>query len=259
MAMGKNKFKLRNVYILLDTSGSMKEPTSSGEALIDLARSLLDDLAFEISRSNTERQSIAVTLLGFNEQVTTYWDHATLSSRTKTPAITPMGRTYFGAAIDHLAEVCKGDFAVAEKRGEELRKPIAFLITDGRPQGESTAAREQAWEKLVNLGKPIRPAFFTFPIPPFDGNEVRFMHIDEGKFFHNLTQQPPEDALELIMRIIKTVTLTTIRSETGGSGIENKSPEEWSMDYAKRATDHLNSVLDRQKKIMREGGVNYES
>ena len=247
----RGKLAMRPVYLLLDTSKSMSQvDNSSGKALVEVLRSFVDELFSEINADPEVRNLNRFTVISFNTSASLVMDSITINHRTILPSLVPEGKTRFSNALNMLKVAIDHDFTKAELNGWRLRQPVAFLITDGRPDGEIDSERSRAWEELISMDDGKRPAFFTFPIPPFNGEAINEMSILPGVFFDNLSHLRQTNAMGIALKVIRKVT-----TQSTGRDIPTHTKDQWLSWNIASAMDWYNDIMKPAQSTTDEAAV----
>lgn len=116
------------VYLLLDTSGSMKgEPIESVKAGLQTMLSTLKQDPFAL-------ESVHISIITFDTEVKLLTGLSDLENFTIPEIVVPeSGATHFGAALELLCKCLDSDIrkTTPEQKGDW--KPLLFIMTDGRP------------------------------------------------------------------------------------------------------------------------------
>lgn len=126
------------VYILIDTSGSMK-----GEP-IESVKAGLSDMIASLRQDPYALETVCISIITFDRQVKQILPLTELADMQIPAIVTPdTGPTFLGAALEILcqraeAEVQKG---TAEQKGDW--RPLLFILTDGKPSDL------QAYENVI--------------------------------------------------------------------------------------------------------------
>lgn len=116
------------VYLLIDTSGSMKgEPIESAKVGIE---SLISTLKNDVYMSKT----VELALISFDKDVKLIFPLTPISNIVLNRLVTPdAGPTHLGAALVLLNSQLKTDLVKYNKRNINVLEPIIFIMTDGKP------------------------------------------------------------------------------------------------------------------------------
>lgn len=126
------------VYILIDTSGSMK-----GEP-IESVKAGLSDMIASLRQDPYALDTVCISIITFDRQVKQILPLTELADMQIPAIVTPdSGPTFLGAALEVLCqraedEVQKG---TAEQKGDW--RPLLFILTDGKPSDV------QAYENVI--------------------------------------------------------------------------------------------------------------
>jgi len=115
------------VYILIDTSGSMK-----GEP-IQAVNNGLQLLMSSLRKDPHALDTVSVSIITFDNTVKDFMPLTELSSVQLNEITDPQGGTHFGEALEVLCEKLDNNIIVStpEKKGDWM--PLLFIMTDGKP------------------------------------------------------------------------------------------------------------------------------
>ena len=115
------------VYILIDTSGSMK-----GEP-IQAVNNGLQLLISSLRKDPHALDTVFVSIITFDNKVENFLPLTELSGVQLNEISDPKGGTHFGEALEMLCNKLDNDIIVStpEKKGDWM--PLLFIMTDGKP------------------------------------------------------------------------------------------------------------------------------
>jgi uncharacterized protein YegL len=116
------------VYLLLDTSGSMKgEPIESVKVGLEAMVSSLRKDPFAL-------ESVHLSIITFDREVKDVLPLTELENLTLPDINTPdSGPTHLGMALELLYERCNKEFIRGSVTQKGDWKPLLFVMTDGKP------------------------------------------------------------------------------------------------------------------------------
>lgn len=125
--------------LLLDTSGSM-----AGESIRSLNEGVKKFID-QVSLDDMAKRRLDVAILEFNSGVRLVQDFLPISQMSA-PVLSANGLTHMGEAIEEAVTMVKERNLLYCSKGTPAHKPWIFMITDGRPEGESSDYIERAIE-----------------------------------------------------------------------------------------------------------------
>lgn len=118
--------------LLLDTSGSM-----SGESIHSLNEGVKRFIE-QVSQDEMARLRLDIAIITFSDYVRLVQDFRPIAHMTA-PTLTANGYTVMGQGIKEAVRLVKERNLLYASKGTPAHKPWIFMITDGRPEGESSS------------------------------------------------------------------------------------------------------------------------
>jgi uncharacterized protein YegL len=149
-------------------------------------RTLRDDLITD----NIAARRVEVAVVTFDSEVRVARDFATANDFNP-PELAASGATHMAAGIECALDMIEARKAAYQKIGVSYYRPWVFMITDGKPEGETDEAVELVSSRLRAAEQARQVAFFAIAV---EGADVRRLaHIAvrtplelEGLDFHGL-------------------------------------------------------------------------
>ena len=147
------------VYVVMDLSESMSWAVSATDTKkrIEVAKEIIPTLLKSMKNDASTAETVRVRVLGFNQGVkltTDFLDYYDLNDwyeKEKNNLVSNCQyQTWYGSAFKKLGEFINEDIASIEKQGQSYYRPLVYFLTDGIPEGEDDAARENEYSKLVH-------------------------------------------------------------------------------------------------------------
>ena len=164
------KESIMPIYVALDISESMGRSSTSreGKTRIDIASSIIPTLLEAMRYDSTFAESVRITVLGFNEDVTVIakqadynelenvWNRETkkikdtkdgvLKSQIESRCI---GQTYYNVLFRRLKTLISEDVSEIIRSGKQYYRPLVYFLTDGDPYGDNKEVLKEEYKKLV--------------------------------------------------------------------------------------------------------------
>jgi uncharacterized protein YegL len=151
--------------LLLDTSGSM-----AGERIDALNRGLItfrDDIIMD----SLATRRVEIAIVSFNSEVRLVQDFSTMD-KFQPPTLVTGGQTHMGTAIERALDLTESRKKTFHDHGITYYRPWVFMITDGKPEGESPEAVQRAASRLKASEKSKGVAFFAVGV---EGADMRHL------------------------------------------------------------------------------------
>lgn len=191
--------------LVVDRSGSMK-----GEAAIELINRTLPELVGTLGEIPEVEESGSVGLISFANHVKVHRRIEPIYLDFDPPRFKADGGTSYAAPLKSLRAMIETDVPKLGRRG---RRPVAFFITDGHPNAESTEVWKRARAELLDGGFCLRPKLVALGCGQVDTATLRELastpnlaHAEEG---------PTREALRAILNTIQR-TIITISGDGDG-------------------------------------------
>lgn len=148
------------VALIVDTSGSM-----GGEG-IQAVNNALDQFRNELSKDTLAMLRAEISVVAFNHTVN-YYDFVPLQSFTP-PKLRAYGGTKISLAISTALDLLDSRKQVYRENGISYFRPIALLLTDGRPEHDTPQEISAVQERLMIEEESRHIAFFSFGVDRAD-------------------------------------------------------------------------------------------
>ena len=145
------------VVILVDTSGSMEG------APIDALNQGIQKFKTEVQQDVLAAKRLEISLVSFNSSVTVEQDFVTIDAFNP-PNLSSSGRTAMGQGILKAFELIEARKAEYKNHGIAYYRPWIFLITDGAPSDDTSAAEQ----RIKDAEAAKRVAFFAVGVEGAD-------------------------------------------------------------------------------------------
>jgi len=165
--------------LLVDTSGSMEgDPISS---LNEGIRQFIE----QTSMDEMARKRVDLAIVSFNSTVTVECDFTPLSS-IEPIVLQASGMTNMGAGILKAIEMVKQRCSLYDSVGTPCFQPWIFMITDGAPTDDISAARQRILDE-ENKGTHGKLKFWAVGVPGYSKDVLtsltkRCIALDEANF-----------------------------------------------------------------------------
>lgn len=146
--------------LLLDTSGSM-----AGEAIESLNRGVSTFIE-QTSMDEMAKKRVDVAIISFDDEPRVEMEFTSIS-QMQPVHLTAGGCTAMGAAINMAIDKVKERNRFYMSLGTQVYKPWIFMITDGAPTDDITAAAQRIREE-ESKGKSGKLKFFALGIRGYD-------------------------------------------------------------------------------------------
>ncbi|MCH5273415.1 MAG: VWA domain-containing protein [Lachnospiraceae bacterium] len=165
--------------LLLDTSGSM-----SGEPIESLNRGISNFIK-QTSMDEMAKKRVDVAIIAFDDEPRLEMDFTPIS-QMEPIRLTTGGRTSMGAAINMAIDKVKERNRFYASLGTQCFKPWIFMITDGAPTDDITAAAQRIQEE-ENKGSHGKLKFWALGVGDYDKKTLhtltkRVMELENTDF-----------------------------------------------------------------------------
>ncbi len=165
--------------LLLDTSGSM-----SGTAIEELNKGI-NSFIQQTSMDEMAKKRVDVAIIAFDDEPRVEMDFTPIS-QMEPIRLTTGGVTAMGAAVNMAIDKVKERNRFYASLGTPCFKPWIFMITDGAPTDDITAAAQRIQEE-ENKGTHGKLKFFALGVNNYDKETLhklthRVMQLDDMNF-----------------------------------------------------------------------------
>jgi uncharacterized protein YegL len=147
--------------LLLDTSASMK-----GERIQALNEGL-QTLRSDVRKDGLAARRIEIAIVTFGSSVEVIQSFVT-ADRFRPPTLTTAGQTHMGAGLTRALELVRARKEIYRRNGIAYYRPWVFMITDGKPEGESEAIVKQAARRVRSAEKSKHATVFAIAVAGAD-------------------------------------------------------------------------------------------
>lgn len=200
--------------IIVDRSGSMK-----GNGGIELINDSLPDLVATIKDNPEIEESASVGLLSFAGDARVHRQIEPLNKAFEVPTFKANGPTSYAAPLNELRSMIAQDVPQLGARG---RRPIAFFITDGKPNHEEEEVWLAARGRLLEKGFHLRPKLVALGCG--NVNQARLEQLASAPSLAHWESGPTREALRAILRTVRGTIITLTQEDAGGGEVENSGP-----------------------------------
>jgi uncharacterized protein YegL len=142
-------------YLVLDTSGSMKEfEKQLNDALMDI----YDVIAIEPQ----VREFTQLSIVSFNTRPHVVSRLADFDHVTSLPTVSCQGLTNFAPLFRTLREQIETDLSALTGRGLQVLRPVVFLLTDGIPSDEPRDSWQADLDRLTDPAWKPHPHIISY-------------------------------------------------------------------------------------------------
>jgi uncharacterized protein YegL len=156
--------------LLLDTSGSMEGRRIS--ALNEGLVTFRDD----ITKDSLASRRVEVAILTFNNEVNLIQDFLTMD-KFQPPVLYASGQTHMASAIERALDLTDARKKTFRANGISYYRPWIFMITDGKPEGESDDEVRQAALRVKASEMSKGVAFFAVGVEGADMERLSQMIV----------------------------------------------------------------------------------
>lgn len=165
--------------LLLDTSGSMVG------APIDSLNKAINDFKTQTSMDDLAQKRVDIAIIEFNSNARLVQDFVPISQMSPV-TLSATGYTAMGAGINLAIDKVKERNRFYASMGTPCYKPWIFMITDGAPTDDITAAKQRIFEE-ENKGTHGKLKFWAVGVPGYDKETLtsltkRCIALDEANF-----------------------------------------------------------------------------
>ncbi|HET8956391.1 MAG TPA: VWA domain-containing protein [Solirubrobacterales bacterium] len=188
--------------LVVDQSESMQ----SNDGIETVNRELAE-LVNTLSAIPEVEETASIGLISFAERATVHRRIEPIINGIELPTFEALGATSFAAPLEALRSLIASDVPRLSRRG---RRPIAFFITDGRPNYEKDKEWRAARARLLEPGFRLRPKLVTMGC-----GSVERECLEELASTPELAQWeagPTQSALEAILQTV-TQTIITLSGD----------------------------------------------
>lgn len=129
------------MFVVMDTSGSMNTIDEGNQKKrIEIAYSIIPSLLDAMDGNATIKESLRVSVIGFNDRVTQHlisadYDHLNkwYESSKQSYLSSCGGQTYYGVMFSELKQIISDTLNAP---GVQYYRPLVYFLTDGYPYGE---------------------------------------------------------------------------------------------------------------------------
>lgn len=148
------------IYIMLDSSASMRRRTPGGPAPQEEFEQMIPDLIMSLSDSRSLAKAAWVSVIAFGDRAELLCPMTSLAEPVQVRSPRDGGHTDYISALRFLHERIEMDCAHIEAHGAasnyrtKVARPLVFFITDGAPYARGQYQSPQEWmpyrEKIVS-------------------------------------------------------------------------------------------------------------
>ncbi len=162
------------VALIVDKSGSMQRPpnqaVANGVQPIQAVNDALQQFRAELARDTLAMLRAEIALVAFNHRVVHY-DFTSVQAFAP-PVLGADGGTKISLAVNTALDLLDTRKQVYRENGISYFRPIALLLTDGRPEHDTPEELEKTRERLMIEEEDRRIAFFSFGVEGADINAL---------------------------------------------------------------------------------------
>jgi len=202
--------------IVVDSSGSMKE--NGG---IDLINRSLPNMARILKDKPDIEETASVGLLSFAEGVEVHRQIEPLTEDFTVPPFKANGRTSYAAPLERMRSVIAEDLPKLSSRG---RRPVAFFITDGKPNFEKEPVWKAARARLLDDRFRLRPKLVALGCGEVDPSCLEELASDPS--LAQWQSGPTREALQAILRTVRGTIITLTEEGGGAQSYQSEGPDD---------------------------------
>ncbi|HEY0072739.1 MAG TPA: VWA domain-containing protein [Abditibacteriaceae bacterium] len=143
--------------LLLDTSSSM-----SGDRINELNKGL-QMFKDSLIQDPTASKRVEVAIVTFSSSVSVVQNFVT-ANQFQPPTLSASGSTHMGSGIQEALTLAAAEKAKYKEAGIAYYRPWVFMITDGKPEGESESVVQQAAQRVKEEDSEARKAVAFFAV-----------------------------------------------------------------------------------------------
>jgi uncharacterized protein YegL len=188
--------------LVVDRSESMR--SNNG---IETVNRELAELVDTLSAIPEVEETASIGLISFSERATIHRRIEPISNGIELPTFKAEGTTSFAAPLEALRSLIAADVPRLSRRG---RRPIAFFITDGRPNYEKEKEWRAARASLLAPDFGLRPKLVTMGCGTVD--RACLEELASAPELAQWEAGPTQSALEAILQTV-TQTIITLSGD----------------------------------------------
>ncbi|TFB96273.1 MULTISPECIES: VWA domain-containing protein [unclassified Cryobacterium] len=213
-------------YIVVDTSSSMRDGPA-GKRLIDIANEIIPAIVDEIERTPTVRDKIRLCLIEFASEARTVVPLGDKQDFIPTPVLQANGATNYTKVFQLLRHELDLGYQSLKSDDVDVYRPLVFFVTDGEPNDNDEAARDAAFNDLIDDNFVAHPTIVAFGVAEASATTLdRYVTKKHGAL---IVAKSGVDAGAALAAIIKPLVSTIIGTAVGKSG-DDEGDEEITID-----------------------------
>lgn len=197
------------VYVLIDTSGSMKE-------FEDLLNDSIEELYDSLISSPRVSEFAHVAIVSFNTEAEVVLGVRDLHKISELPVVECGGATYLEGALLLLRRQIDRDVPELRAAGNKVLRPVVFLLTDGRPTNERGQVSDDwrdAYAELVSPNWSRHPNVVPFGYGNVPDDFLREISTIDGAAFRAKRGQTSDALAKVIPALLNTLAASARASE----------------------------------------------
>jgi uncharacterized protein YegL len=165
--------------LMLDTSGSMKEPPSGSDTpRIDQLNNGLEQFKQEVMEKTHAQRRVDLSVITFGGRVEVVHEFTQVKNWNP-PRLRPGGSTPMGDAIETAIDRVEDVKATYSREGISYNRPILWLLTDGKPDMAEQSERWQIVKRQLEVGTE-QDKFMFFALGMGDADVERLSRLSQG-------------------------------------------------------------------------------